>query len=154
VRLVNDKGDQLGIVPIQEALSMAKEVSQDLVEVAPQSDPPVCRIMDFGKYKYKLRKKQQQSRAKTHTRLLKEIRLHPKTEQHDIDYRVEHARGFLQQGHRVQVNMLFKGREITHLDLGRQLLLQFVDQLSDISKVERPPKLEGRKMGVLLAPKG
>ena len=132
---------------------MAKEATMDLVEVDPQSEPPVCRIMDFGRFKYKQRKKLQLSRSKTHPRQLKEIRLHPKTETHDIQYRVEHAREFLRQGHRVQVNMFFKGREIAHVDLGRQLLVTFIESLADVSKIDRPPKLEGRKMGVLLVPK-
>ena len=132
---------------------MAREAQMDLVEVDPQSEPPVCRIMDFGRFKYKQRKKLQQSKSKSHPRQLKEIRLHPKTEPHDISYRVEHARGFLKQGHRVQVNMFFKGREIAHVDLGKQLLLGFIEALADVAKMDRPPKLEGRKMGVLLVPK-
>ena len=132
---------------------MAKETQMDLVEVDPASEPPVCRVMDFGRFKYKQRKKLQQSRSKTHPRLLKEIRLHPKTEDHDLTYRIEHARDFLKHGHRVQVNMFFKGRELAHVDLGRQLLVTFVEALADVSKVDRPPKLEGRKMGILLVPK-
>jgi len=143
----------MGVVPVQEAQAMANEASLDLVEVAPQSNPPVCRIMDYGKYQYKLRKKQQSSRAKSHARVLKEIRLHPKTDAHDISYRIEHARQFLEDGHKVQVNMFFKGREMAHIDIGRDVLMRFVDTLAEVSKVERPPKLEGRKMGILLTPK-
>ena len=153
VRLITDKGEQVGVVPIQEALAMARQADLDLVEVDPASEPPVCRIMDFGRFKYKQRKKIQQSRTKTHPRQMKEIRLHPKTDAHDISYRVEHAREFLSQGHRVQVNVFFKGRELAHVDLGRAVLMKFVDALADVSKPERPPKLEGRKMGVLLVPK-
>ena len=153
MRLINDKGDQIGIITTQEALAMAKEAQMDLVEVDPASEPPVCRVMDFGRFKYKQRKKLQQSRSKTHPRQLKEIRLHPKTEEHDLAYRIEHARGFLKDGHRVQVNLIFKGRELAHIDLGRQLLLRFVEALAEVSKVDRPPKLEGRKMGILLVPK-
>lgn len=132
---------------------MAREADLDLVEVAPQGEPPVCRIMDFGRYKYKQRKKQQQARSKSHARQVKEIRLHPKIDPHDVSYRVDHARDFLAHGHRVQVNVLFKGREMAHIDLGRELLMRFVATLEDISKMEAPPKLEGRRMGVLLIPK-
>ena len=153
VRLVNDKGDQIGVIPVQEALSMARQTDLDLVEVDPQSEPPVCRIMDFGRFKYKQRKKLQQSKAKTHPRQLKEIRLYPKTAPHDVEYRIEHARDFLKEGHRVQVTMMFKGREMAHVDLGKQLIMKFVESLADVSKLDRPPKLEGRKMGVLLVPK-
>ena len=152
VRLINDKGDQLGVKPIQEALAMAREAGLDLVEVAPQAEPPVCRIMDYGKYKYKMRKKQQ-SRAKSHAGQVKEIRLHPKIDSHDVAYRIEHARQFLAGGQRVQVNVLFKGREMAHIDIGRDLLASFAEALADVSKVDRPPKLEGRRMGILLVAK-
>jgi len=132
---------------------MAREADLDLVEVAPQAEPPVCRIMDFGKYKYRQRKKQQQARGKSHARQVKEIRLHPKIDPHDVSYRIDHAREFIAQGHRVQVNVLFKGREMAHTDLGRELLINFAAALEDVAKMEAPPKLEGRRMGVLLVPK-
>lgn len=153
MRVINDKGDQVGVVPIQEALSIAREGDLDLVEVAPQADPPVCRIMDYGRYKYKLRKKQQQARSKSHGAQVKEIRLHPKIDEHDVAYRIEHARQFIAQGNRVQVNVLFKGRELAHIDLGRELLVKFAEAVEDVAKVERNPKMEGRKMDMLLIPK-
>ena len=153
VRLVDDKGEQIGVIPIQEALSMARDAELDLVEVAPQAEPPVCRIMDYGRYKYKLRKKHHQSRAKSHAKQVKAIRLSPKTGPHDIEYRVEHAREFLTLGHRVQINVQFKGREMAHLQLGRDMLLRFAGALEDVSKLEATPKLDGRRMGIMLIPK-
>lgn len=140
-------------MPVQEALAMAKEAGLDLVEVAPRAQPPVCRIMDFGRYKYKQRKKRHQSKSKSHAKQIKGIRMYPKTGPHDVEYRALHAREFLAQGHRVQVNVLFKGREMAHLELGRSLLVNFAESLADVAKMEAPPKLEGRRMSVLLIPK-
>jgi len=151
--VINEKGEQVGILPIQEALSIAREAELDLVEVAPQADPPVCRVMDYGRYKYKQRKKQQQARSRSHGAQVKEIRLHPKIDPHDVAYRIEHAREFIAQGNRVQVNVLFKGRELAHTDLGRELLVKFAEAMADVAKIERPPKMEGRKMDMLLIPK-
>ena len=132
---------------------MARDAELDLVEVAPQAEPPVCRIMDFGKYKYKLRKKRHQSRAKSHAKPIKAIRLSPKTGPHDVEYRVQHAREFLTLGHRVQINVQFKGREMAHVQLGRDLLMNFAGALDDVSKLEAPPRLEGRRMNIMLIPK-
>ena len=153
VRLIDEKGEQAGVLPAAEALRMAKEADLDLVEVAPDSDPPVCKIIDFGKYKYRQKKRLQQGKHHSGSQL-KEIRLHPKTGDHDIAYRAAHARGFLAQGHRVLVNVLFKGRELAHAELGREILGRFAQALEDVAKVDQPPKMEGRKMSVTLSPKG
>ena len=125
----------------------------DLVEVGPDADPPVCKLMDFGKYKYKLKRKTHQSKTKSHVTHIKEIRLHPKTSQHDIDYRLEHAREFLSKGDKVLVTVVFKGREMAHVEIGDELLQKVADQLADCTKIEVGAKRTGRRMSMLLAPK-
>jgi len=148
VRLINEKNEQTGIVATAEALRTAQELGLDLVEVAPQDRPPVCRIMDYGKWKYQ-QKKRYKGRA-SHETQLKEVRLRPKTDAHDRQVKVDRARQFLEKGHKVQFTMLFRGRERFHQNRGLQALLDIASGLSDVAKVERPPRMEGRRLTMLL----
>ena len=150
VRLIGAEGEQLGVVQTDDARERAREAGLDLVEVAPTARPPVCRLMDFGKYKYEQRKKQQKAREKQHRIRIKGIRLRPKTDEHDFNVKLERARRFLEQGNKVQVTLLFRGREMAHIDLGRGLLLRFAEELAEVCTVERLPKMEGRRMTLLL----
>lgn len=150
VRLINAEGEQLGIVETEEALSMAEEVGLDLVEVGPRERPPVCRIMDFGKYKYQRKKKQTQS---THATKTKEIRLRPKTGKHDIDFKVRKAQGFLEHRDKVQISVIFRGREMAHIDEGEKVMNQVIEQLDDFGKVESPPSRQGRRITCMIVPK-
>ena len=144
----------VGIIPTLDALRMATEAGVDLVEVSPNDRPPVCRIMDFGKFKYEQKKKLSQN-TKQHQTQVKEIRLRPKTGTHDIEFKVKRARRFLEHRDKVKINVIFRGRENAHHDRGREMLLSIVDTLEDIAKVEKPPGMEsGRNMTMVLAPKG
>ena len=150
VRLIGEQGEQLGLVPTDRAREMAREAGIDLVEMAATARPPVCRLMDYGKYKYEQRKKIQKAKEKQHKIRVKGIRLRPKTDQHDFETKLGHARRFFDQGNKVQVTLLFRGREMAHIDLGRTLLRRFADELAEVCTVERFPKLEGRRMTMLL----
>jgi len=151
LRVIGDNGEQLGILERDVALRMASETGVDLVEVAPNVRPPVCRLMDFGKFKYRQAKKT--AKSKSHEVQLKEVRIRPKTEAHDRDIKIRRARAFLEEGHKVLVNMLFKGREVTHLDFASHNMQAFVEQLAEVAVVERAPMREGRRMTLLLSPK-
>ncbi|MCI0589424.1 MAG: translation initiation factor IF-3 [Planctomycetes bacterium] len=151
VRLVGADGTQHGVVPIEQARALADEAGMDLVEVAPNARPPVCRIMDFGKFKYQQKKNEQKSR--THHSQLKEIRVRPGIGTHDLDYKIGKAREFLAMGDKVQVNCMFRGREMSHLELGRRVIDLITSKVADLAKVERPSKLEGRRMTILLTKK-
>jgi len=153
VRVIGDDGSQIGVLTIQDALQMARDAGVDLVEVAPEASPPVCKIMDYGKYKYKQKKRSSQARKKQHSVQTKEIRLRPKTDKHDYDVKVRKAIEFLDKGCRVQVNMMFRGREMAHKDLGRDLLLRFATELGEIAKIDQTPKLEGYRMNMILSKK-
>lgn len=143
----------LGVIPTSEALRLAYEVGLDLVEVAPNERPPVCRIMDYGKFKYEQKKKHAHS-AKQHQVQLKEIRLRPKTGEHDIEFKVKQAREFLTHKDKVKLNVIFRGRENAHHERGREILVSIIDELQDVAKIEKPPTLEGgRNMTAVLAPK-
>lgn len=148
--MVDENGEQLGILPTREAYSIAQERGLDLVEVAPNERPPVCRIMDFGKFKYEQKKKAQESRKKQHTLQVKEIRLRPKTDPHDIEIKTRRAYGFLADGHKVQVAMNFRGREMAHRDRGFAIMKSVAESLSDVCKVERLPAMDGRRMIMIL----
>ena len=152
VRLIGAQGDQLGIVPITEALRIAQEEQTDLVEVAPQADPPVCRLMDYGKFLYEQSKKERESRKSQKQTEIKEIRLRPKTGEHDIAYKLRDARRFLQRGAKVKVRIRFRGREITHPELGRALLNRVAEELSDVAVVEQAGRMEGHTMLMVLGP--
>ena len=150
IRLINAEGEQLGIVETADALNMALEDGLDLVEIAPQERPPVCRIMDYGKFKYDKKKKSGQS---THAAKTKEIRLRPKTGQHDIDFKVRKAKDFLEHKDKVQVSVIFRGREMAHIDEGRKVMDSVIEQLAEIGKVEQEPSRMGRRMTCLIVPK-
>lgn len=153
VRVIDPDGNQLGVIPTQEALRAATEFGLDLVEVSPNANPPVCKIMDYGKYKYELTKKQQEAKKKQSTFQLKEIKIRPKTGDHDLQVKIGHIRKFLGKKDKVRVTVVFRGREITLSDRGRELLSQVAETVSDISAVEQFPKFEGRTMVMVLAPK-
>ena len=152
VRLIDAEGRQVGIVVTEEARRMALEAGKDLVEVAPDARPPVCKIMDYGKFKYEQRKKTH-SGKKVHHAKLKEVRLRPKTEQHDYEVKLRHAKEFLAKGDKVQICLMFRGREMVHKDRGEALLSRFITDLADLAKVERSGPYEGKRMTVLLTHK-
>ncbi len=150
IRAISQDGEQLGVIATEDALKLAREAGLDLVEVAPNERPPVCRIMDYGKYKYDKKKKQGHGAHHTKT---KEIRLRPKTGQHDIDFKVKKAMGFLQHKDKVQVSVLFRGREMAHIEEGRRVMEGVVEQLLGHGKLESPPQQNGRRMLCTIAPK-
>jgi translation initiation factor IF-3 len=150
VRLIDDANNQIGIVDTEVARQMAYEKGLDLVEVSPDARPPVCKIMDYGKFRYALKKKEHESKKKQHKVQLKEIRLRPKIGEHDVGYKAKQARDFLLDGDKVQVTMLFRGREMSHMDVAKHVMDEFVTKLSDVSKVERGAKMEGRRLSLLL----
>ena len=153
VRLVDQDGNQVGIMATPEARRVAEQAGLDLVEVAPNARPPVCRIMDYGKYKYEQAKKAKESRKKQHTISLKEMRYRPKIEEHDFQFKTRHVRHFLEEGNKVRCFVLFRGRERAHTEFGQRLLLRVAEVLADIAQVETPPMMEGRSMNMILAPK-
>lgn len=153
VRLIGPEGEQVGILPIGEALERARERGMDLVEVAPDSRPPVCRIMDFGKYKYELAKKDKVSKKRQHALQLKEMRYRPKIDDHDYDFKTRHVREFLEAGSKVRVFVMFRGREMTHQEFGRKILNRVKEDLEDIAQVDVAPKMEGYTMSMILSPK-
>lgn len=153
VRLVSGDGEQLGIVPVKEALRMAQEKELDLVEVSANAKPPVCRIMDYGKYRYEQSKREKEARKKQRIINVKEIKLRPNIEDHDLDTKSKNIARFLKDGDKVKVTMMFRGREMAHAELGKQLLDKVASEMQDIANIERQPKIEGRNMIMILAPK-
>jgi translation initiation factor IF-3 len=152
VRLIGVNGDQLGVVPTAQALEMAREAQLDLVEVAATERPPVCKIMDFGKFKF-LQKQKQKDKTKSHHQKLKEIRVRPKTGEHDVDTKVNQARRFLEHKDKVLVYVVFKGRELQHIEEGRRIMAAILEKLGDLAKIEKNPSMEGKRMTAMLAPK-
>ncbi len=150
VRLIDAEGKQCGVVPTSQAMEMARELGLDLVEVSPNDRPPVCRIMDFGKHKYDQKKKQKQHHAQEHS--LKEIRLRPKTDDHDRMIKMKRAEDFIKAGHKVQFTMLFRGRERAHKDLAFNAFKSIVDSLVEQAKLEREVRMDGKRMTMVLAP--
>ena len=154
VRVIIDDGEsQAGVMPTHEALRLAEEKGLDLVEISPRAVPPVCRIMDYGKYKYEQAKKKQQARKHASTVEIKEIKFRPKTEGHDMDFKVKHVRRFLEGGNKVRLAVVFRGREITHPQTGMNVLNRVVEATADICGVEVTPNMEGRRMVMIIAPK-
>lgn len=143
----------MGIVPINQALEIAEEKGLDLVEVAPSAKPPVCRLMDYGKFKFEQSKREKEARKKQKVISIKEVKLRPNIDEHDFLVKARNARKFLGAGDKVKVTIMFRGREITHPELGEKLSLRMVEELSDVSAVEKPPKVEGRNMVTILIPK-
>jgi len=153
IRLIDESDQQIGIVDIREAMNRARDAGMDLVEVAPQSRPPVCRIMDYGKFMYAQRKKEQKAKAHRHETALKEIRIKtPKIDPHDLSIKVNRARDFLGRGDRVQFTLRFRGRELAHVKEGRRVFQQISQELQEVGKVDQYPRFEGRRLTMALAP--
>lgn len=152
VRLVGEKGEQLGIMPIDQARETARRQNLDLVEVAATATPPVCRLLDYGKYKYEQAKKERQARKSQKISLLKEVRIRPKIGSHDFDAKTRKAKKFLEGGDKVKVSVLFRGREITHPDIGLRLLKKMAGSVQEVASLERQPLMDGRRMIMILAP--
>lgn len=153
VRLISNDGEQLGIVSAAQAQKLAAERNLDLVKIAPQAKPPVCKIMDYGKYRFEQSKREKEAKKNQRVIEIKEIRLSPNIDVHDFDTKVGHARKFLSAGNKIKVSIRFRGREMTHTDLGLTIMAQFAEKCADIASVEKPAKLEGRQMLMFLAPK-
>ena len=152
VRLIGETGEQLGVMPIAKALGVAREHNLDLVEVAASSDPPVCRLLDYGRYRYEQTKKQRKARQAQRGGLLKEIRVRPRVQAHDLDTKIRIARRLLEEGDKVRIFVVFRGREITHPELGLKALQKVADSLKDIAAMDGSPSMEGRIMNLVLTP--
>ncbi|MBU0986896.1 MAG: translation initiation factor IF-3 [Proteobacteria bacterium] len=153
VRVIDPDGNQIGVIPTHKALATAKDFGLDLVEISPNANPPVCKIMDYGRYKYELTKKKQEAKKKQSTFQLKEIKVRPKTGDHDLQTKIGHIKKFIEKKDKVKVTVMFRGREITLSQLGRNLLERIVQETEEIASVEQSPKFEGRTMVMVLAPK-
>lgn len=153
VRLIDDNGEQIGIVPVREALQRAYEKNLDLVEVAPGARPPVCRLMDFGKFRYEQSKRDKEARKKQKIITIKEVKMRPKIDNHDFLVKAKNAKRFLENGDKVKVTIMFRGREISHAQLGQQLCIRLAEELSSVGAIEREPKVEGRNMIMILTPR-
>ena len=153
VRVIADDGAQLGVLSIDEALAAAQERGLDLVEVAPMARPPVVKIMDYGKFKFEQAKAARAAKKKQHVIHLKEVKYRPGIDDHDFDFKTRHAREFLESGNKVKVTMMYRGRQMAHIELGREVLDRVAIELKDIGKIEQEPRLEGRNMSMVLAPK-
>ena len=153
VRLVGADGEMIGVVTTREALAQAEDAGLDLVEISPNADPPVCKILDFGKFKYEQQKKKNEARKKQKVIEVKEIKLRPNIDDHDYDVKMRSATSFLEEGDKVKVTMRFRGREMMHQELGMNVLMRVREQLDPLAKVEQTPQLEGRQMTMVLAPK-
>ncbi len=151
VRLIGVNGEQLGVVPTSQALDLAREAQLDLVEVAANERPPVCKILDYGKFRYQQSRKG--TKTKVHQQKLKEIRVRPKTGDHDVETKINQARKFLEHKDKVLVNVLFRGRELQHIDEGKRIIDGILEKLVDVAKIERAPSMEGKRMTAMLAPK-
>lgn len=152
MRVIDEKGEQLGVMPVLQAIRIAREKELDLVEVAPTSVPPVCRLLDYGRFKYQQIKKEKEARKAQHLALLREIRIRPKIDSHDLDSKIKQTRKLLEEGDKVKVSVVFRGREASHPELGRELMRRVLDALKESSAVERPLAMEGRNMTAILAP--
>jgi translation initiation factor IF-3 len=153
VRLIGPDGEQVGIVGVPQALDYADKLNLDLVEVAPMADPPVCKVMDFGKYRYEQEQKAKEARKRQTTISIKEIKLRPKIDDHDFDTKKGHVERFLKKGDKVKLTIMFRGRELVHPHLGEKLLRRMADDLAGIGEIESEPNLDGRNMVMMLAPK-
>lgn len=152
VRLVGADGEMIGVVSRDEALERAADAGLDLVEVAPNADPPVCKLLDYGKFKFEAQKKAHEARKKHRTISIKELKFRPNIDEHDYQVKMKNAVKFLNAGDKVKITMRFRGREVTHQDLGMKLLRRVTDELGDLAKIEQRPKMEGRQMTMVLAP--
>jgi len=152
VRLIGPEGDQLGIVSVEEALTQASGFGLDLVEVSPKTDPPVCKIMDYGKYKYLQTKKVHGVKKKQASGQLKEVKMRPKTEEHDLQVKLRNVERFLKSGHKTKISIVFRGREMSHKDLGERMMERIIEETKEWGVAEHPPKFEGRSIVLILAP--
>lgn len=152
MRLIDSDGSQLGIYLIRDAIRLSQEKGLDLVEIAPQADPPVCKIVDYGKFVYEIQKKEKTQKKNQVVSILKEIRLHPNTDTHDFEFKVRHARNFIEEGNKVKVSVIFKGRELAYTAHGENLLKSFIEKMEDVAKTEFDMKFEGKAMNVILVP--
>jgi translation initiation factor IF-3 len=153
VRVIDEDGEQLGVMDTRDAIRAAREKGLDLVEVAPGAEPPVCRIIDFGKYQYEAKKKANEAKKKQVIITVKEVKFRPGTDDHDYDYRMKHARQWLQEGDKVKATIWFRGREMTHRELGSRILDRLEQDVQDVGEVEARPRMEGNQMFIILAPK-
>ena len=153
VRVIGSEGEQLGVLKTSEALKQAKEVGYDLVEVAPNSDPPVCRIMDFGKFKYEQSKKDHKIRQHQKSTQVKEIKLRPRTDKHDIETKIRQIRSFIEDGNKTKVTVMFRGREMANQELGRQAMGKIIGEVDEFGVLESPPRMEGRNLYIIVAQK-
>ncbi len=152
IRVIDENGNVLGVMQTQDALKRAEDIGLDLIEVSPHAEPPTCKIMDYGRYKYEQKKKAHESKKKQVSVTVKEIQLRPRTEQHDLDVKLKHVRRFLEEGAKTKINLRFRGREMVHQQVGFELLERVIEQLKDCAIVVTPPKREGRQAFLLLAP--
>ena len=152
VRVISEDGEQLGIMSSKDAMKLAREAELDLVKIAPKAQPPVCKIIDYGKYKYELARKEKEAKKKQKTVEVKEIRVTPNIEEHDFNFKTKNAKKFLEDGSKVKITVRFRGRELSYAKLGEQVLNKFVESLSEVSTLEKKPLLEGKNMFIILAP--
>ena len=153
VRVVDEEGEMKGVMEVEKAIALAEELGLDLVELSPNAAPPVCKILDYGKYKYEQQKKANEARKKQKTVSLKEIKLSPRIEKNDYDVKMRKAQGFLEEGNKVKFSMRFRGREMSHQEIGREMFAKIVEQFEEISAIDFEPKFEGRQMMMILAPR-
>lgn len=151
MRVVEPDGEH-DVYPLEDALDKARQYDLDLVEIAPGAQPPVCKVIDYGKYRYKKQKKEKERRKKAHSMQMKELRFRPRTDDHDFNFKTNHARGFLEDGNKVKAYVQFRGRDIIYKDQGMDLLRRFIEELQELAKIDQPPKMEGRRMITILAP--
>ena len=153
VRVIAENGDQLGVMPVKEAMKLAQEAELDLVKIAPKAQPPVCKIIDYGKYRYELARKEKEARKKQKTVELKEVRLSPNIDTNDLNTKMNAARKFISKGNKVKVTLRFRGREMAHMQQSKHILDDFAEMLAEVAVVEKPAKLEGRSMSMVLTEK-
>ncbi len=153
VRLIGENGEQIGIMPIKEAMRLAQEAELDLVKIAPKAQPPVCKIIDYGKYRYELARKEKEAKKKQKTVEVKEVRLSPNIDTNDLNTKVNNAKKFISKGNKVKITLRFRGREMAHVQQSKHILDDFAELLKDIAVVEKQPKLEGRSMSMVLTEK-
>jgi translation initiation factor IF-3 len=154
VRVINANGEQVGILPIGEALRLAESQELDLVEVSPTARPPVCRIMDYGKFKYEESKKAQEARKKQTVVSIKEVKMRPKTDEHDFDFKLKNVKRFLEEGNKTKITVVFRGREMAHPEFGRRMLDRVTNELQGLATIEQMPRMEGKAISMIVAPKG
>ena len=153
VRVIAENGDQLGVMPVKEAMKLAQEAELDLVKIAPKAQPPVCKIIDYGKYRYELARKEKEAKKKQKTVEVKEVRLSPNIETNDLNTKVNNAKKFISKGNKVKVTLRFRGREMAHMQQSKHILDDFAEMLAEVAVVEKPAKLEGRSMSMVLTEK-